>query len=118
MRLGIFVVGLGAILAVPPGALAVEPSNGGPLKLGAYECWHFSTARLGLNFHLDDPSHYTDADGKAGTFLYDPDSGKLSFSGAGLDGQTVMFQRWPNGGAKVSFRNAAGDETDFCDFTP
>ena len=52
--------------AEPDGA-----APGGDLALGTYECWHFTTPRLLLNFTLEEGGRYADNDGAPGTYAYD-----------------------------------------------
>jgi hypothetical protein len=81
---------------------------------GSYECWHFSSARMGLNFTLEDRGRYLDAGKKSGTYAFDAASHKVAFKGGALDGQAPVYEV-VQGRPKVSFRNAQGNEIAFCE---
>ena len=80
------------------------------------ECWHFTRPRLLLNFTLQAGGRYLDSDNKFGSYAFDAGSGKIRFNGGALDGQAPVYHA-PRGHPTVSFRNKAGDEVDFCEFS-
>src|SRR5581483_5902059 len=82
--------------------------------LGSYECWFFSSPRLGLNFKLQGNGRYVDSANHTGTWSYDAASSAIRFRGGALDGQAPIY-RVPNGKPTASFRNNTGDEISFCE---
>lgn len=82
--------------------------------LGAYECWFFTSPRMGLNFKLQPDGRYVDSANKAGTYSYDVNTGAIRFKGGALDGQAPIY-RVPNGKPTASFRNNKGEEISFCE---
>lgn len=102
--------------AAPQAASAKAPQQQGRGKLmpGRYECWNFTSPRLTLAFTLEDGGRYKDYENKSGSYAYDAASGKLSFKGAALDGQSPVYDT-PGGRPKVSYRNAQGNEIAFCE---
>lgn len=91
---------------------APPASAGGSPKNGSYECWHFSSPRMGLNFTLQGGGRYLDTDKKAGT--YTQSGGKVAFKGGALDGESGVYHE-PGGKPTVSFRNNQGREIAFCE---
>jgi hypothetical protein len=62
----------------------------GPPPNGTYECWFFGQQQGGLNFTLTGGGGYADAAGGTGTVSISGTG--MSFTGAGLDGQTGEYQ--------------------------
>ena len=106
----------GAAAPAAPQAAAAKPQAQGRGKLmtGRYECWNFSRPQLTLAFTLEDGGRYKDYENKSGSYAYDAASGKLSFRGGALDGQSPVYDT-PKGTPKVSYRNAQGSEIAFCE---
>jgi hypothetical protein len=95
-------------------APAQPPGKSGQPANGAYECWNFTSPRMGLNFTLQGGGRYLDTENKSGSYSFDAASGKLAFKGGALDGQTPIYEAG-KGKPKVSFRNAQGREIAFCE---
>ena len=74
-------------------AMRGESSVGGPIGMGKYVCTTSADkmlARVG-GFTLLAAGAYTDESNNRGTFGYDPKSGRINFTGAGMNGQTGMY---------------------------
>jgi hypothetical protein len=91
-----------------------KASGGGALVTGAYECWNFTSPRMGLNFTLQRGGRYVDTESKSGTYAFDTSSGRIAFKGGALDGQTPVYDA-TKAKPKVSFRNDQGREIAFCE---
>ncbi len=110
----------------PPPAHAARTANAparaadrpGAVPLGSYECWSFSEPRMLLNFTIRSGSQYVGSDGKAGSYSYDPGSGRINFRGGFLDGVMpagfYAIYHQPQGMPTVSFRGPSGSEASFC----
>lgn len=72
---------------------------------------------MALNFAIIDAGDYTDVGGTLGSYLFDPGSQILTFSGADLDGQSAVFNSSQNP-ETITFLNANGDLGDSCDLQP
>lgn len=84
-----------------------------PPVLGAYECWYFSSPRMGLNFTLQAGGAYLDADNGKGTYAFDAATKELVFKGAGHDGEKTLYEV-RKGTPTVSFQRR-GSEVAFCE---
>jgi hypothetical protein len=74
-------------------AMRGETSIGGPIAMGKYVCSTNADkmlARVG-GFTLLAGGAYSDESNNRGTFGYDPKSGRINFSGAGMNGQTGTY---------------------------
>lgn len=103
--------------AGPRDAPPAAPTRGaGGVALGRYQCWHFGSPRLLLNFEVTGPGSYVASDGSRSTFTYDPSSGRVVFSGflgnAMPDGFTAVYDE--RNLPTVRFRSARGAEASFC----
>jgi len=102
----------------PQPASAAKAGGSGKVATGSYECWANGQARMLLNFTIRSTSQYTGSDAKAGSYSFDPGSGRISFRGGTLDGvlpagfYTLYYE--PQGRPTVSFRNTSGAEVSFC----
>lgn len=108
------------LLLAAAAALAAAPeTHPASVAAGSYECWAFSSARMGLNFQVTGSGRYKDSEGVAGSYSYDPATGRIAFKGGLL--QDAMPQGFysvyhePKGRPTVSFRSARGSEASFCE---
>lgn len=85
------------------------------MKVGDYECWAFSSARMLQNFSILDGRRYRDSEGQ--TYGYRLDGGsQLVFEGGVLSdlGAYHVVYHNPQGRPTASFRNAQNTEVSFC----
>ena len=108
-----------AAQAAATGARNGTNSAAGSVSVGAYECWGNGEARPLLNFTIRDASHYAGTDGKAGTFVFDAATTRITFKGGSLDGvlPTGFFTTYhlAQGRPTVSFMSPSGNEAQFCE---
>jgi len=104
-----------------PAAQPNRPQNAsspGVVPQGVYQCWSSGRANLMLNFSITGVRQYQGANGRAGTFSFDPASQRITFSGGSLDGVMpagfYSIYHAPQGRPTVSFRNSSGNEAAFC----
>jgi hypothetical protein len=105
----------------PPTAQPNMPQSAGSpgsVPQGVYQCWSSGRANLMLNFSITGARQYQGANGRAGTFSFDPASQRITFSGGSLDGVMpagfYSIYHAPQGRPTVSFRNSSGNEAAFC----
>lgn len=111
-RLYAFVLAFGLL----PGVAAAQAPG---MPVGSYECWANGAARMLMNFTVTAPGRYTDSEGKAGRFVLDAGTGRVTFQGGLLDGAMpdgfVAVYHAPGGKPTVSFRSPRGAEAAFCE---
>ncbi len=109
----------GAATVIPSVAPIPASQGAGQVSVGRYECWAGGTPQLGLRFSIQSGTTYTGADGKPGTFHYDSNTGRMTFSGGALDGAMppgfFAVYHSPNGTPSLSFRNSGGREASHCE---
>jgi hypothetical protein len=101
------------------GSGGAQTTRGGPLAPGSYECWAFSSPRMGLNFTITGPGAYRGAEGGTGAFSYDAATGAITFTsgplaGAMPTGFRVIYEV-RRGKPTVSFVGTSGAEASFCE---
>ena len=70
--------------------LAAAPAAAGTIPNGSYECWHFSTPVMLLNFTIQPGGRYLDSDNKPGSYAMGAKN-RLVFHGAGHDGNYADY---------------------------
>jgi hypothetical protein len=110
---------LAIAMAAAAAAIAAVPAAADTgLAAGAYECWHFGSARLLLNFTVTGPDSYAGYDGTPGNFEFDPSTGEVVFISGPLhgimpDGFKAVYEV-RDGVPTLSYISARGAEAAFC----
>lgn len=106
--------------ALPVAAQTARPAPApAALATGAYECWAFSSPRMGLNFTVTGPGQYVGLDNVRGTFTYNPATKEVVFRSGPLQG--VMPDGFKSiyevrqGKPTLSFIGRSGAEASFCE---
>jgi hypothetical protein len=116
MKTRLFLLAAAAVLLGCGPAESGETAGAGP-SLGSYECWHYSTPLLGLQFTLEKGGDYLDSEGEEGGWSFDAGAGTISFEDGALDGQTVLYEALTP--PQVTFKTGDGTyfQGDFCQLT-
>lgn len=100
-------------------AAGPAPVKSGGLVEGSYECWAYNRARGGLNFTIRSGGKYSDSEGTAGTFSFNPANQRVQFHGGLLSdlgaGFYTMYHE-PKGTPTVSMRSTKDNgEVSYCE---